>query len=304
MPVPHTFRRALLPAVVIASLAVVAFPVPSRAADMAAVHRIDRKVREAQHQLTHWQGQLARWQRHVVRLEAQVQRISYSRWLQALPPVPDVLTRGTAVHVSARARTRQAHRRLQALLRDHRAQEALQQTSAWSAYLSRLAKARETALARPAHRRPSATPSGPLTYGAWARAFLTTIGAPRCGDDLLLVVAWETQESTAALYNPLATTHDMDGATTFNGSGVKNYTSFAQGVQAAADTLITGSPSNGYQAVLDGLRACASADSVATSIRDSAWCRGCSNGAYLVGLLPIVRASYADHAARLIPTPA
>ncbi len=302
MPMLHTFRRALLVAVVAGLTGLAILPAPARAADMAAVHRIDRKIRGAQHQLARWQHQLARWQRHVAALETRVQRISYSPWLQTLPPAPDVKTPGTAAHASLRARTRDVHRRLQALLRDHRAQEALQQASAWSAYLNRLAKAREAALVRPSHQ-PGASPSGPATYATWARVFLATIHAPSCDENLLLVVAWETQESTAAVYNPLATTHEMAGATTFNGAGVKNYISFAQGVQAAADTLETGAASFGYVSVLDGLRACAGADRVAASIRDSAWCRDCSNGAYLVGLVPVVRANYAGHAARLIAIP-
>ena len=38
------------------------------------------------------------------------------------------------------------------------------------------------------------------------------------------------------------------------------------------------------------------------AINASAWCRGCTSGAYITGLLPIVKANYADHAARLIST--
>jgi len=50
------------------------------------------------------------------------------------------------------------------------------------------------------------------------------------------------------------------------------------------------------------LRAWAPAAASAGAIRDSAWCRGCGGGAYVLGLLGEVRASWADHAARLIAT--
>jgi hypothetical protein len=63
-----------------------------------------------------------------------------------------------------------------------------------------------------------------------------------------------------------------------------------------------GAESYGYGAIVDALRRCASASSTARAINASAWCRGCVGGAYITGLLPIVRASYAEHAARLVAT--
>jgi hypothetical protein len=140
--------------------------------------------------------------------------------------------------------------------------------------------------------------SGGQTYGGWARLFLSGLGAPDCGDNLLVVVAWEAQEGTSAAFNPLATTHAMPGATDFNSVGVKNYVSLAQGVQATVETLAGGSSSYGYAAVIDALRGCAGASATAQSVNASAWCRGCTGGNYLVGLLPIVAQDYATYANR------
>jgi chaperonin cofactor prefoldin len=140
--------------------------------------------------------------------------------------------------------------------------------------------------------------SGAHTYGGWARLFLSGLGAPDCGDNLLVVVAWEAQEGTSAAFNPLATTHDMPGATNFNSVGVKNYVSLQQGVQATIETLVGGSSSYGYGAVIDALRSCAGASATAQWVNASSWCRGCGGGNYLVGLLPIVAQDYAAYANR------
>lgn len=136
------------------------------------------------------------------------------------------------------------------------------------------------------------------TYEGWARLFLAAIGAPDCGDNLLVVVAWQTQESTAARFNPLATTHSMAGATNFNSVGVKNYMSVQQGVRASVETLTGGAASYGYESILSSLRGCSPAAATARWINASAWCRGCTGGAYLTGLIPIVEANYPDYAAR------
>jgi hypothetical protein len=90
----------------------------------------------------------------------------------------------------------------------------------------------------------------------------------------------------------------MPGATDFNSVGVKNYRSVAQGLAAARETLELGSPTYGYDAVLTSLRACSAAEATAWFVNASAWCRGCTGGAYLTGLLPAVRADFGTYAAR------
>jgi hypothetical protein len=125
--------------------------------------------------------------------------------------------------------------RLSALTADRRAldktaaaeQDALDALSASrqevSVLVQKLAKqlrAEELAAARAA-----AHGGMPITFGQWAELFLPRAGAPRCQENLVVMVAWAEAEYTAARWNPLATTKDMPGATNFNSHGVKNYTS-------------------------------------------------------------------------------
>jgi hypothetical protein len=140
--------------------------------------------------------------------------------------------------------------------------------------------------------------AGTPDAGEWATAFLARIGAPDCTENRVLMVAWEAQESTEARFNPLATTHDMPGATDFNDVGVKNYRSVGQGLDATSQTLAQGSSSYGYEAILSSLRACNDAEATAWFVNASAWCRGCTAGAYLTALLPVVRADLATYSAR------
>ena len=195
-----------------------------------------------------------------------------------------------------------AHRRLQKVLRDHRAKEAVQQVAAWRGFVADLQADRRQVMAAARRHRDVVVPSGPETFRGWAGAFLRAIGAPVCRANQVVVVTWETAESTLATYNPLATTYAMTGATDYNTTGVKNYVSLAQGLAAARGTLGGGADSYGYADVVRSLQACAPASATARAIRDSAWCRGCADGAYVLGLLDEVRGSWADHAARLIAT--
>ena len=277
----------------------------AKARSHGPVRTIDDEIAHAQHRIDRWNRILLHWQVRVGRAAARVQRVS------ALSPSNAIRVQGylsprMANHVvwfplTPEERIMRAHRTLQRVLRDHRAIEAQEQQQVWSAYLLQLQDARRQAVA--AARGGSVDlPAGPVTYEAWGRAFLTTIGAPRCDENVVLTVAWETAESTAALFNPLATTHDMPGAGVFNSAGVRNYVSLSQGLEAARDTLENGAASYRYGAILSALRACASSETTAAAIRDSAWCRGCAAGAYVVGLLPAVRDAWAEHAARLIST--
>jgi hypothetical protein len=200
------------------------------------------------------------------------------------------------------SRVARAHQALQRALRDHRAKEAQQQQGAWQTFLSEARAARAQALAVAHGRIKGVSASGPLTFQRWAMALLGSLGAPICDQDVVAVVTWETAESTMARFNPLATTYTMPGSTYFNTVGVKDYLSFAQGIEASRNTLLNGSSSFGYDAVVSALRSCAPSEVTATAIRDSAWCRGCGGGAYVLGLLPEVRASWSEHASRLIET--
>lgn len=139
--------------------------------------------------------------------------------------------------------------------------------------------------------------SGSLPFGRWAELFLKEIGAPVCQSNLVLMVAWQANEFTSARWNPLATTHTMSGSTTFNYAGVQDFVSLPQGLEATRMTLENGSSSFGYQAILDGLRSCADATTTAQAIQASAWCGGCTNGAYVAAYIPIIEQNYEQYAA-------
>jgi peptidoglycan hydrolase CwlO-like protein len=177
--------------------------------------------------------------------------------------------------------------------------ELLAAFAAQQAELARLSEAHDVASARVhAIERRIARRSGALPFGDWAARFLDHIGAPTCRENLIVMVAWQANEFTEARWNPLATTHRMRGSTSFNSVGVQNFRTLTQGLRGTEETLTGGAESYGYAAILQGLRACAGASVTADAIRASAWCRGCSLGAYVTGLIPIVRAYFATYAVK------
>jgi hypothetical protein len=131
-----------------------------------------------------------------------------------------------------------------------------------------------------------------ISYGDWANAFLRVMGAPRCRSNLVATVAWQVQEGTQAAWNPLATTHRMDGSTDFNHAGVQNFRTLEQGLQATQETIEHGWQTYGYGAVIRSMHDCADAIDTARAIAASRWCSGCANGRYVVRLVPAVEASY------------
>lgn len=133
-----------------------------------------------------------------------------------------------------------------------------------------------------------------ISYGEWAASFLGALGAPASRNNMVTVVAWEASEGTQATWNPLATTKDMPGATTFNSHGVKNYRSKEQGIEATILTLRL--PNRGYEPIVARLRASAEPIGTAEAIRDSRWCAGCAGGQYVVGIIAAVEEDYERYA--------
>jgi hypothetical protein len=139
-----------------------------------------------------------------------------------------------------------------------------------------------------------------VNYGEWAAAFTKEVGAPDCRNNLIAVVAWEVNEGTDAVFNPLATTYKMPGSTKFNSVGVQNYTSLNQGLEATRLTLERGWTIYGYKRIVTRLENCAPARRTARAIKRSSWCAGCTGGQYVIGLIPEVTADYETYAARFI----
>jgi hypothetical protein len=300
-------RRAVSLAVV--ALAVVSLAVPPAAVGRTDVATLDRRIERAERHVGTWFGRIERWYARIDRAAGRVDRLEAAIEGDRAPWGEEVVRRTMPRDHEPMYALAQARRALRATLKDPWARHVQAELDAWSAFLAELVRARERAL-RPPAQDASASPrggasgtgSGPRTYEGWADSFLSRLHAPACGENLLIVVTWATAESTTAAYNPLATTRDMPGATDMNTVGVKHYVSLRQGLDASRDTLTKGADSYGYDAIIGSLRVCASAAHTARAINASAWCRGCVNGAYITGLLPIVRASYPEHAARLVST--
>src|SRR5207302_3962481 len=84
---------------------------------------------------------------------------------------------------------------------------------------------------------PPATSQATMTWPQWAALLLDRLHAPRCANNMIAVVAWEQQEGSRAGWNPLDTTYDLAGASAYNGVGVRNYPTVADGLDATVLTL-------------------------------------------------------------------
>jgi len=138
---------------------------------------------------------------------------------------------------------------------------------------------------------------GHITYGAWSGLFLGSMRLPKCHDNMVAMVAWQVAEFTQAAWNPLATTLRMPGSTDFNSSGVQNFVSLSQGLEAVRIVLDRGSMVHRYGAIVSALARCADAMTTARAVNASSWCYGCVNGTYVVGIVPEVQANYETYAA-------
>ena len=136
-----------------------------------------------------------------------------------------------------------------------------------------------------------------ITYGAWSGLFLTTMGVPTCHSNMVAMVSWQMAEFTQAAWNPLATTYLMPGSTVFNSSNVQNYPSLGEGLQASRATIVNGSSSYGYGAIVSALSRCSDPMTTARAINASSWCRGCAGGTYVTGYIPKVEGNYRIYAA-------
>ena len=105
----------------------------------------------------------------------------------------------------------------------------------------------------------------------WAKDFLSKLGMPVTGPNVQAVTAWEQAEGTKAAFNPLATTQSgFAGETQFNSVGVKNYTSYQDGIDANVKVITNGLYPNIIAALQQGTDAMA----VAKAIENSPWGTG------------------------------
>lgn len=132
----------------------------------------------------------------------------------------------------------------------------------------------------------------------WAVDFLAQLGnsAPT-RDTVAMVVAWQGEENTSAQFNPLATSQEMDGATLFNSSRVKNYATYADGIAATVRTLQYDYP--GYSEVLAGLQTNAPERALA-GLASSPWAEEAGYGARVRALW--AQGTVAAQSSKCLPT--
>lgn len=127
-----------------------------------------------------------------------------------------------------------------------------------------------------------------FTRAQWASDLLATLGNTSPVQDVLdFVIGWTTAETSAnsgALFNLLNTTQPAPDASQFNSVGVRNYTSYQEGLQETAITLENGY----YAALLTALRAndatALSGPNPAILANLNTWCGQCHYGAGFIAL--------------------
>ena len=266
------------------------------------LQRIDARIFEAEQQTLRWDGRLNNWQARVARAATHLEHVLASPHRSAGRPADYFDARNPSRYRLPADPLTRARTALRRALHDRKAIQARQQATTWRRYMVRLKAARRQVLAAGRGAGVSGLPSGPITYRKWSRALLSSLKAPVCRSNMRVVVAWETAESTLARYNPLATTYVLPGATPSNTSGVQDFVSFAQGIEATRNTLLADPGSLNYVDIVDDLLACAPAIKTATAVWNSQWCDGCAKGAYLINQLAAIQADWPEYATRLVTT--
>jgi hypothetical protein len=256
------------------------------------------EVASAKASLAGWESWLQGWSDQIDLARSQLQSAEASAETTRRDLLDADLPHASVAYATATTvELRRARVELSVLLNSREALSGEQNVIAWQSYIAGLQLERRSIVAGVVTPPPDGSP---VSFQTWAKLFLAQLGAPACADNVATVIAWETQESTSAAFNPLATTHAADGAAAFNSVGVRNYVSLDQGLQATVDTLQLGSDSYGYGSIIAALTACAPATTTAAAVNASAWCSGCAGGGYLVALLPVVQANPDMYGQRLI----
>lgn len=122
-----------------------------------------------------------------------------------------------------------------------------------------------------------------FTREQWAKDLLIRMGNPIVNQQVIdWIVGWtvfETNTNSGAKFNLLNTTQPMPGATDFNSVGVKNYTSYAQGIQATQLTLQNGRYGFLSQALFTNDIKSLNPPSAGVQSDLHTWCGGCGYGA-------------------------
>ena len=122
----------------------------------------------------------------------------------------------------------------------------------------------------------------------WCASLLNALGNPNPSQTTLnFVIGWSASETLAdsgAIYNLLNTTEPWSGATNFNSVGVRNYTSWQDGINATIATLRNGYYPELEEALRINLDGVLSPPSIEILANLHTWCGGCGYGKDFVKL--------------------
>ena len=115
--------------------------------------------------------------------------------------------------------------------------------------------------------------------GAFAMAVLKGLGAPTTRENISAMLAWMQGEHAAgkgggAAFNPLNTTLNREGATNFNSVGVKNFTSWEQGVEATIFAMSGGKNQARYAHIVAALKQGNNPQGALSALAASPWGTG------------------------------
>ena len=106
---------------------------------------------------------------------------------------------------------------------------------------------------------------------SWAKSLLKQLHYPTSSANIQALTTWAAWEGgqwhNSAHYNPLNTTQGAMGSTNMNSTGVKSYTSWAQGYQATIETLKNGR----YGPILSALQKGNNTQAVLKAVNHSPW---------------------------------
>jgi murein DD-endopeptidase MepM/ murein hydrolase activator NlpD len=135
-------------------------------------------------------------------------------------------------------------------------------------------------------------------------SLLTRLGAPATPQTLRFFNAWQRSEGGNAAYNPFNTTQPYQGASTYNGVGVRNYPTLQAGVDATAQTITNGH----YQSLVRDLRRGADPLTLAHDVASSPWGTNGSLLERVLGSTPATasqpQGSWVDALSGAAPSPA
>jgi hypothetical protein len=116
---------------------------------------------------------------------------------------------------------------------------------------------------------PAVTPS------VFAKAFLLKVGLPLSSNNVTAMTAWEALEGghwapgTPVSFNPLNTTYDEPGEVGRFGVGIREYSSWAEGLDATVKTITA--HAHGYPVILEHLAASSAPSLTLAAVDASDW---------------------------------